>query len=76
MALKAAEKAARYRARQRARGLRPVELWVYDTASPEFQERLRRDAVIMRARSAEEQEVLAWCEAMAAEVWAEIDAAE
>jgi hypothetical protein len=58
--------------------LKTVELDVYDTASPAFRERLRRDAEIARRRaaSAEEREVLDWCEAAAAEVWAEIDAAE
>jgi hypothetical protein len=67
-------KAACYRERQRARGLRRVELWACDTASPEFQDRSRRSAELLRTRtsSAEEQEALAWCEAMAAE----IDAAE
>jgi hypothetical protein len=33
---KAREKARAYRERMRAKGLRPVQLWVTDTRSPEF----------------------------------------
>ncbi len=32
------------RADLRARGLKPVEVWVYDTSDPEFVARLREDA--------------------------------
>jgi hypothetical protein len=71
----ATEKMADYRARQRARGLRPVELWVHDTADPAFQERLRREAEAIRDHPSS-REGLAFTEAAAAELWAEADAAE
>ena len=35
-------KAAAYRARMRAQGLRPIQIWVPDTRSPEFKKEARR----------------------------------
>jgi hypothetical protein len=66
---------ADYRARQRARGLRPVELWVHDTGDPAFRERLRHEAAILRGHPSS-AEGLAFSEAAAAELWADIDEAE
>jgi hypothetical protein len=61
MASSTAERVGRHRQRLRQEGLRPVELWVYDTRHPAVREQLRRDAEIMRARlgSPEERAVLA-----------------
>ena len=33
----------RYRERQRKKGLRPVQLWLPDTASPKFRRQVARD---------------------------------
>ena len=44
-ASKSRRKVADYRARQRAKGLRLVQHWVFDTRSPEFLERLRQDCI-------------------------------
>jgi hypothetical protein len=41
-----------YRKRLRARGLRPVQLWVRDTRSPAFIEAFRRQALRVAAREA------------------------
>ncbi len=48
MAKSAAQKMADYRKRKRALGLRQITLWVPDTRSPEFRERLRREAALLR----------------------------
>jgi hypothetical protein len=70
-----AERMADYRARQRAKGLRPVELWVHDTSSPAFQDRLRRSADLLRDHPST-REGDAFCEAAWEELAHEIDAAE
>jgi hypothetical protein len=41
---KAREKARAYRERMRAKGLRPIQLWVPDTRTPEFTERAHRES--------------------------------
>jgi len=46
--LSRAERVARHRARLRAAGLRPVQLWVPDTRSAEFAEECRRQARLIR----------------------------
>jgi hypothetical protein len=73
--VKTAERMAEYRARQRARGLRPMGMWVYDTSSPEFQERLRRSAELLRDHPST-REGDAFCEAALEEIAREIDASE
>ena len=62
----------------RLRGLRPVELWVWDTASPEFQQQLRREAELVRAHAAtaEGQAVQAFCDAAFDEMMEAVEAAE
>ncbi len=42
---KSREKARAYRERMRAKGLRPVQLWVTDTRSPEFAAEARRQSL-------------------------------
>ncbi|MGE0259552.1 MAG: antitoxin MazE-like protein [Alphaproteobacteria bacterium] len=46
--LSQAERVARRRAKLRAAGLRPVQLWVPDTRSPQFAEECRRQARLIR----------------------------
>jgi Protein of unknown function (DUF3018) len=41
----AAKRMAAYRARMRAQGLRPVQMWLPDTRSPEFIEKCRRQSL-------------------------------
>ena len=48
MAEAARHKMASYRARLRARGLRPVQVWVPDLRDPAVRDRLRADAALVR----------------------------
>lgn len=48
MARSAAEKMLDYRSRKRGQGLRLVQLWAFDRASPEFRARLAREAELVR----------------------------
>ena len=45
MALSTSEKAAKYRARLRAQGLRPIQIWVPDTRSKSLREEIRRQSL-------------------------------
>jgi hypothetical protein len=60
------EKTRAYRERQRAKGLRQVQLWVPDTRSPEYIAEIQRQMRNIQ-NSCEEQEILDWCEAAAGE---------
>ena len=46
-----AKRVANYRQRMRAAGLRPVQIWVPDTRSPDFAEKCHRQARARRAPS-------------------------
>jgi hypothetical protein len=50
-----------YRARMREKGLRPIQLWAYDTSAPGFREEIERELEVIRD-SEEEAEVLDWIE--------------
>jgi hypothetical protein len=50
-----------YRQRMRAQGLRPVQLWVPDTRSPEIAAELRRQSLALVGDPAE-REILQWIE--------------
>ncbi len=71
-------KSASARSEQRARGLRPVELWVWDNDSPEFQALLREETEITRAQagSADERQALRWSDAAFDELMEEVEAEE
>jgi Protein of unknown function (DUF3018) len=61
-----------YRARKKAAGLKELRMWVIDVNAPGFQEEL--DAQIAKINaSADEREVLIFCEEAAKEVWGEAD---
>lgn len=61
------DKARAYRARLRAKGLRPVQHWVPDTNSPQFLERARRQCATLRG-DPEEAAILDEIEALAADL--------
>jgi hypothetical protein len=62
-----AEKMRRYRAKLRAQGLRPVQIWVPDTSDPAFiAEAQRQMKIISRCR--EEKEIMEALDATYAEV--------
>lgn len=46
-----AEKMVDYRRRKREQGLRLVQLWAFDRERPEFRERLRREAELVRGHA-------------------------
>lgn len=45
----------------REKGLRPVQMWAYDTSAPGFREEIERELAVIR-NSEEEEEVLDWIE--------------
>ncbi|HTT79359.1 MAG TPA: antitoxin MazE-like protein [Stellaceae bacterium] len=62
-----AQRVARRRAKLRAAGLRPVQLWVPDTRDPQFIEECRRQSRLLRERdtAATQAEDEAWYAASA-----------
>jgi hypothetical protein len=44
-----AELVQQYRARLRAKGLRPVQLWLPDTSTPEFAAQVAHDIAVLKA---------------------------
>jgi type II secretory pathway component PulF len=62
----AAESTKRYRAKLRAQGLRPVQIWVPDTRSPKFAAECRRQSLLI-ASNAREDGLMDALEALAAE---------
>lgn len=62
--LQSREKMRHYRARLRAAGLRPVQIWVPDTRAEGFAAEARRQSLLVAAR-ASEQEALDFIEAIA-----------
>jgi hypothetical protein len=56
-------KQARYRAAKKAAGLKEARIWTFDTKSPEFMARLKRDMEAVR-NSEGEAEVMAFIEAV------------
>lgn len=66
---------AAHRRKLRAQGLRPIEIWVPDTSSPEFRAELRRQLQLV-SRSAQEKDDQAFVDVLTAEVWEDIDRSE
>jgi len=60
-----------YRARLRAQGLRPIQIWVPDVRSPEFAAEARRQSLLV-ANSPQEAEDQAFVDAVSA-LWDEGD---
>jgi Protein of unknown function (DUF3018) len=54
MAFSRAERVARRRAKLRAAGLRPIQIWVPDTTRPGFAEECRRESVLIAQADATE----------------------
>ena len=59
MPLSGGERVARRRAKLRAAGLRPVQIWIPDTSSPEFQREAHRQSKLVGESSAS-AEALEW----------------
>lgn len=64
------ERVAEYRARMRASGLRPVQIWVPDTRSPGFAAEARRQSLLLAA-AAEGDDTMEFIEAVTADLYDE-----
>ncbi len=66
------DKFARYRASQKAQGMKLLRLWVPDPAAPGFREEARRQAALLR-HAPEEAEAMTLLDAALADLddWAE-----
>jgi hypothetical protein len=56
------ERMARYRARMRAKGLKPVQIWMPDTNDPAFLAKIRRQCLNAARHDPSGDEALAWIE--------------
>jgi hypothetical protein len=74
--LKVHERVAAYRKRMRAKGYKPVEIWVPDTNNPKFIARLQRWSRAVAKREKNDKALDRWLTATTAESFAEIDRAE
>jgi hypothetical protein len=64
MSRKVNERVAEYRARMRAAGMRPIQIWVPDTNAPGFAEECRRQSRLI-ADDPQEAEIQAWIDDVA-----------
>jgi hypothetical protein len=62
------KKVASHRAKLRAQGLRPIQIWVPDTRSPEFAKEARRQSRAV-ARSKHAKEDQAFVDSISAWLW-------
>ncbi len=62
------EKVAAHRAKLRAQGLRPIQIWVPDTRSPEFAKEARRQMRAL-ARSPQAKDDLAFVDSLSSWLW-------
>ena len=62
------EEVRRHRLRLKARGLRPVQLWLPDVRSPAFQAEARRQSQLVAA-GPQAAEDMAFVEALSADTW-------
>lgn len=59
-----ANRVQRHRDKLRAAGLKPVQMWVYNTSRPGFAEECRRQSLLV-ANDPHEQEIVEWIEKVA-----------
>ena len=59
------QRVRRHRQALRKQGLRPVQIWLPDTRTPEFAEEMRREALAINAAD-EKDDVMTWIEEVAA----------
>jgi len=57
------ERVARYREQMRAKGLRPIEVWVPDTNRPGFADEVRRQAQLIN-KSDQREDIMDWSESV------------
>jgi DNA-binding LacI/PurR family transcriptional regulator len=66
----ASERMQDYRANLRRQGLKPVQMWVFDTKAPGFKEEMTRQLKIV-AQSEDERDVMRWIEEAGRGLWEE-----
>lgn len=73
-----AERMRDHRARMRARGLKPVTIWTFDTSDPEFVRRIQEGSkrLAERAKRPAEGEIMDFIEGHMEDLLAELDADE
>lgn len=71
----ASKKMRDYRARLRAQGLRPIQMWVPDTRTPEFAAEARRQSSIAAARFRGSEDET-FMNLLVDEIFVELDAAD
>ena len=54
-----AQRVQRHRDKLRAMGLKPVQMWVYDTSRPGFAEEMRRQSLAV-SQHPQEEEIIQW----------------
>jgi DNA-binding LacI/PurR family transcriptional regulator len=62
------ERVAAYRKRMRAKGYKPVEVWVPDTSNPKFIARVRRQLRALARIERKDKELMAWLDANTADL--------
>lgn len=70
------ERVAAYRKRMRAKGYKPVEIWVPDTNNPKFIAELKRQSRLCAKIESKDARMEQWLTANAAAAFTEIDRAE
>ena len=70
------ERVAAYRKRMRAKGYKPVEIWVPDTTNPKFIARLQRASRAIARRERHDKDLIAWLDANMADLIAHIEETE
>ena len=71
-----AQRVAKHRQTLRAQGLRPVQIWVPDTRAEGFAEECARQTAIVAAADRADPELMAFLDAAADELLADLNAAE
>lgn len=71
-----AQRVAKHRESLRAQGLRPVQIWVPDTRAAGFAEECAHQTAIVAAADRADPELIAFLDASADELLADLDAAE
>ena len=74
MPLSRTERVARRRAKLRAAGLRPIQIWVPDTTKPGFAEECRRESLVIAHADATEdgREEAEFWERVTADSWDDV----
>lgn len=67
------ERVRKTREAMRAQGLRPVQIWVQDTRSPEFKAEIARQMAVIAAAEADDRELWDFMDAAAADLLQSVD---